>query len=88
VAITFYDAWTVDDRACAEAIASEEAIDTLFVLDGSGADWEFMACNPDEEASEQHVDCAFRYEGGAAIFELRFGAIDGWQVFDVDFQAD
>lgn len=88
VAITLYDAWRVDDRDCAERIATEEAIDSLFVIDGSDADWDFQECVIDEEAADRDTDCTFRYEGGTAHFALHRVPVDGWQIYDVDFVAD
>lgn len=88
VAVVFYDAWRVDDRNCAAEIASDGAIATLFQVDGSDARWVEQGCGPHDDAPEPHTDCVFSYEGGAAFFEMRFGAIDGWQVFNVRFVAD
>lgn len=86
--MTFYDAWTVDDQACAEQFATEEAIDTLFVIDGSEAQWEFQECAIDAQTPDRDTVCSFRYEGGTALFSLHRVPVDGWELYDVDFQAD
>lgn len=87
VAIVFYDAWRVGDRACAEEVASQDAIDTLFANDGAGAQWEFQGCFESDDP-EPKMDCAHTYPGGSAHFEMHYGAIAGWQVVSVDFVAD
>ena len=86
VAETFYAAWTVDDRRCARAIATEEAIETLFFYDGSRAAWEPEDCDASGRADAQ-VACTFAYDGGSARFELRFGDDRGWQVRGVEFEV-
>lgn len=86
--MTFYDAWTVNDRACAEKIATDEAVDTLFMIDGSEAQWEFQECTIDEQTADRDTVCSFRYEGGTARFALHRVPVDGWELYDVDFQAD
>ena len=83
----FYDAWTVDDRDCANQIATSDAVNTLFALDGSDANWTFQDCSQTDGA-DSHMECAFSYEGGAAFFSMRFGAIDGWEIYAVGFAAD
>jgi hypothetical protein len=100
VAETFYEAWQVRDRGCAESIGSAEAIDALFALDGSNTEGMLEACDPGDEidgdeggngagGSAAPVSvCTFRYEGGSALFDLRFGATVGWQVTAVDFRGD
>lgn len=86
-AIVFYDAWTIDDTDCAARVASDDAIDTLFTADGSGADWSFEGC-ADNGVGRERIECAFRYEGGAAFFEMRVDAEDRWEVASVRFRAD
>ena len=86
-AIVFYDAWTIDDVGCAERVATDGAIDTLFAANGSGADWSFEGCAGDL-LGDDPVECAFRYEGGAAFFEMQVDGDDRWEVADVRFIAD
>lgn len=88
VAETFYDAWTVDDRGCAEQIATEAAIETLFVIDGTDAGWQFQGCDTGDEAVDPETVCRYRYEGGSAHFSMSHGATEGWQITAVDFQVD
>lgn len=87
VAEVFYEAWTVGDRSCAEQVATEEAVETLFIFDGSGADWTAEGCSDDEAGDDPHTDCVYRYEGGWATFEMRFDPIAGWEIFQVRFAA-
>lgn len=87
VAQVFYEAWRVDDRGCAEEVASDAAIDTLFEVNGAGADWQFQGCQAVDEPEPQ-IECAWSYEGGAAFFEMSYSPIDGWRVEQVDFVAD
>ena len=87
VAQVFYEAWTVDDRNCASQIATSDAVDTLFAIDGSGAQWTFEGCSQ-TDGPDQHTECAYSYEGGAAFFSMRFGATTGWQIYAVDFATD
>jgi hypothetical protein len=86
VAQVFYDAWTIDDRACAERVATEEAIEDLFVFDGTDAGWSSEGCTEDEQGAG--IGCAFRYEGGSARFAMRETLLRGWQVEAVTFTAD
>jgi hypothetical protein len=87
VARTFYDAWTVGDRRCARAVASREAVEDLFVYDGTGAEWELGPCEA-LDRPEPRSECRFDYEGGFAVLDLRFGAVDGWVVRAITFEAE
>lgn len=87
VAVVFYDAWRAGDRACAENVANQDAIETLFANDGAGADWTFQGCFESDDP-EPKMDCAHTYPGGSAHFEMQYGAIAGWQIVAVDFVAD
>lgn len=86
VAEVFYEAWTLDDRRCAEQVATDEAVDQLFFFDGTDAGWTFEGCVDDEDGDWSN--CSFRYEGGSATFQLRFDDVTGWEVFAVAFRAD
>lgn len=88
VAQVFYDAWTVEDVDCAEEVASEDAIDTLFAIDGSDADWTSQGCATNEDADPPVVECAFAYDGGTAYFEMRYSPLAGWSVDAVRFVVD
>ena len=88
VAEVFYDAWTIRDRTCAEQVATEEAIEDLFVYDGSDADWTFVGCEDTSTAEDRLADCRFDYRGGSATFELHHDVVDGWRVTTVTFTVD
>jgi hypothetical protein len=84
---TFYEAWRVGDRGCAEKLGTDDAVDTLFKLKPNGPGWEFQGCTEVADP-EPHADCAFTYEGGAAHFNIVYGDINGWSVYEVTFFAD
>jgi hypothetical protein len=86
-AMTFYEAWRVGDRDCAEKLGTEDAVDTLFDLEPNGPEWEFQGCNEVADP-DPHGDCAFTYEGGSTHFKIVYGAINGWSIFEVYFVAD
>ena len=88
VAEVFYDAWTIRDRSCAEQIATEEAVEDLFVYDGSDADWTFVGCEDTSTSEDRLAACRFDYQGGSATFELRHDVVDGWKVTAVTFTVD
>ena len=88
VAEVFYDAWTIRDRTCAEQVATEEAIEDLFVYDGSDADWTFVGCEDTSAAEDRLADCRFDYRGGSATFGLHHDVVDGWEVTTVTFTVD
>ena len=88
VAQVFYDAWTVDDRSCAGEVATNEAIEDLFVFDGSQADWTFEGCDPEGADPDSGTECFFRYEGGSATFAMTWDVVDGWTVTAVTFTVD
>lgn len=87
VAVVFYDAWTIGDRDCAEKVADDEAVDTLFALDGADNEWVFQGCF-EQDLPDPHTDCAYTYPGGSAHFRMNHGAIDGWEIYEVEFVAD
>ena len=86
VAEVLYDAWTLDDRRCAEQVATDDAVDQLFFFDGTDAGWSFESCAEDEDGD--WTNCSFRYEGGSATFQMRFDDVTGWEIFAVRFRAD
>lgn len=86
-ATTFHEAWRVSDRDCAEKLGTDDAVDTLFDLEPNGPEWEFQGCTEVAEP-DPHADCAFTYEGGSAHFNLVYGAINGWSIYEVYFVAD
>lgn len=84
----FYEAWTLDDRGCANGVATTDAVSRLFDdADGEGAAWIFQGCTPLEEP-DPYIDCAYSYEGGAAHFHTNYSPLGGWQIFDVSYFAD
>lgn len=84
---TLYDAWRIGDRDCADKLASDKAVSDLFKLQPNGPEWSFQGCQEVADPDPHH-DCAFTYEGGASHFLERYGAIDGWQIYEVQFVAD
>lgn len=87
VAMVFYDAWTLGDRGCAEEVATDDAVETLFRASGAGASWTFQGCDTVDDP-EPHTECIWSYEGGASFFTMEFEQPDGWRVTAVDFVAD
>lgn len=77
-----YQAYTLDDRECADQLGTEEAVDTLFAIPGDGEGWEYQGCT-DQEVPDPHTDCAFTFTGGATHFRTNYSDTDGWVVFDV-----
>ena len=86
-AMTLYDAWRIGDRDCAEKVATDAAVDTLFKLKAGGPDWEFQGCTEVDEP-DPHGDCAFTYEGGSTHFKQRYSDTSGWEIFEVYQVAD
>ena len=86
-AMAFYDAWRIGDRACAERLGTDAAVDELFDLQPNGPGWEFQGCT-EVDQPDPHGDCAFTYEGGSTHFKIVYGEIDGWSIFEVYGVAD
>ena len=83
---TFYRAWRIGDRSCAEKLGTQAAVDELFELEPKGPDWEFQGCTAGDEPDSG--DCAFTYEGGATHFTIVYSATDGWSITEVFQVAD
>ncbi len=79
-----YEAYTLDDRACAGNLMTADAIDQLFDIPGAGGGWTFMGC----EAMEDQTHCSFRFEGGSTTFRMAYGDDEGWTVYEVFQTAD
>ncbi|HUW04187.1 MAG TPA: hypothetical protein VMW08_17670 [Acidimicrobiales bacterium] len=89
IAKTFMDSWQLDDRPCAEAVATQSAVDTMFAVEPGPTPQDFFGCSPvDDGAGDPHIDCVFGFEGGTTHLKMNFGAVDGWRVFEVFFVAD
>lgn len=82
-----YQAYTVRDRDCAEAIATADAVDTLFSIPGYGDGWEYQGCT-EQELPEPHLDCAYTFTGGATHIRIRHSESDGWVAYEVYQTAD
>lgn len=82
-----YQAFGARDRACADELATEEAVDALFSIPGTGSDWQFQGCE-EQDLPDPHVDCAYTFTGGATHFLTAFSAIDGWVIYEVFQTAD
>ena len=81
-----FDAYRVGDRDCASNLMTDDALDDLFSIPGSGGGWTFMGC---DEASDPEADpttCSYRFEGGSTTFTQQYD--NGWVVFQVDQTAD
>jgi cytoskeletal protein RodZ len=84
---TLYEAYQLGDRGCAEALATDEAVDTLFAIPGDGEGWTYQGCTETGDG-EPIMDCAYTFTGGATHFEVTFSDTDGWLVTDVYQTAD
>lgn len=82
-----YDAYTLGDRACAESLATADAIDQLFAIPGGGGGWTFEGCF-DQEEPDPHTQCAYRFEGGSTSFRMSYSETEGWTVYEVFQTAD
>jgi hypothetical protein len=82
-----YQAYTLDDRECADQLGTEDAVDALFAIPGDGQGWEFQGCT-DQDEPDPHTDCAFTFTGGATHFRTNYSDTDGWVVFEVFQTAD
>jgi hypothetical protein len=83
---TFYKAWRIGDRSCAEKLGEPAAVETLFKLKPNGPEWEFQGCTAGDQPDSG--DCAFTYEGGSTHFKVAYSASDGWSVTEVYQVAD
>lgn len=81
-AVVLYQAYALDDRGCAEQIATNSAVDTLFAIPGGGSDWEYQGCTEQDEP-DPHLDCAFTFPGGATHFRESYSDTDGWVIYEV-----
>jgi hypothetical protein len=82
-----YEAFTLGDRACAESLATAEAIDQLFSIPGRGAGWTFEGCVPQDDP-DPHTLCSYRFEGGSTSFRMSYSDTEGWTVYEVFQLAD
>jgi hypothetical protein len=87
VAQVVYEAFTLDDRACAENLATADAINQLFSIPGAGAGWTFEGC-VDEDDPDPHTLCSYRFEGGSTSFRMSYSDTEGWTVYEVFQVAD
>jgi hypothetical protein len=87
VAEVVYEAFTLDDRACAENLATADAIEQLFSIPGAGAGWTFQGC-VDQDDPDPHTLCSYRFEGGSTSFRMSFSETEGWTVYEVFQVAD
>ena len=86
-ATTFYEAWRIGDRACADKLGTPEATNEMFALKAGGPEWDFQGC-AEVAKPDPHGDCAFTYEGGSTHLKLRFSAATGWSIFEMYQVAD
>ena len=82
-----YEAFTLGDRACAENLATAEAIDQLFSIPGAGGGWTFEGCAP-QDVPDPHTLCSYRFEGGSTSFRMSYSETEGWTVYEVFQVAD
>lgn len=82
-----YQAYTVRDRDCAEAIATDDAVDSLFSIPGYGDGWEYQGCT-EQDVPDPHLDCAYTFTGGATHLRIRYSETDGWVAYEVYQTAD
>jgi hypothetical protein len=85
VAEVVYEAFTLDDRDCAENLATSDAIEQLFSIPGAGAGWTFQGC-VDQDDPDPHTLCSYRFDGGSTSFRMSYSETEGWTVYEV-FQA-
>lgn len=81
-----YDAYTVNDRGCAASLMTNEALDALFAIPGSGGGWEFRGCDEVPDPETDPTSCFWRFEGGSTTFSMQYDS--GWVVFEVSQTAD
>jgi hypothetical protein len=86
VAELFVGAWQRGDRDCAEAIATEEAVGTMFGTEPGAEPPTFVRCAPND-VPEPHVECTWTSGGATIEMDMRFNAVDGWLVFAVTLDA-
>jgi hypothetical protein len=77
-----YQAYVLDDRPCAEQLATPEAVDSLFAIPGHGGGWVYQGCT-EQADPDPYMDCAFTFSGGATHAKASYSDTDGWVVFDV-----
>lgn len=77
-----YQAYADGDRACAEELGTDGAIDALFDIPGNGGGWTYQGCTQ-VGSEEPEMDCAYSFDGGATHFAAVFSETDGWLVTDV-----
>ena len=79
-----FDAFGRHDRAAAAKFASESAITKLFKESTGTEGMQFQGCN--DEGSDLH--CAYSYEGGGLIMNLKGSKSAGYKVESIEFIAD
>lgn len=77
-----YEAFTLDDRACAEKVATNDAVDQLWAVPGNGGGWEYQGCE-EQELPDPHLSCAYTFPGGATHFRTSYNDVDGWLIYEV-----
>ena len=82
-----YEAFTLDDRACAANLATAEALDQLFAIPGAGAGWTLDGCQ-DQDVPDPHTLCTYRFQGGSTSFRMSYSETEGWTVYEVFQVAD
>ena len=83
----FYRSWRNHDRVRARKVAGARTVQKLFRTRANGPGWAFQGCN-EFDTPDPHFDCAFSYEGGAAIMTVSDSDAFGWFVTGIRFQAD
>jgi hypothetical protein len=82
-----YEAFTLDDRACAGNLATADAVDQLFAIQGGGVGWTFEGCFA-QDVPDPHTLCSYRFEGGSTSFRMNYSETEGWTVYEVFQVAD
>lgn|ERR687884_1020488 len=79
-----FNAFGRHDRDAAAKFASDAAVTKLFKESTGTQGMQFQGCN-DEEGE---LNCAYSYEGGALIMNIKGSASTGYKVASVEFIAD
>jgi len=77
-----YEAYTLGDLECANQVATDDAVDTLFDIPGGGGGWTYQGCS-EQLLPDPHIDCAYTFPGGATHFKTNYSDTDGWVIFEV-----
>lgn len=83
VAATFMDAWQRGDVDCADAISSEEVVETMFGVEPGAAPATLTECVQADHLPDPHADCTWVLEDGTIVLHMNFSATAGWFVFDI-----